>query len=74
VGRQIAQETFSKLDINHSGTLEFSELVAFGLQQQKSQQETRLREAFNLFDRDKNGKISKEEISLVIRGRADASI
>jgi Ca2+-binding EF-hand superfamily protein len=33
-----------------------------------------LREAFQLFDRDRNGKISKEEISLVLKGKIDASL
>ncbi len=60
MGKQIAEETFSKLDINHNGTLEFSEFVTFGLQQKKQQQECNLKEAFLLFDRDHNGKISKE--------------
>jgi calcium-dependent protein kinase len=59
MGKQIAEETFSKLDINHSGTLEFSEFVTFGLQQQYAQREARLKEAFKLFDRDGSGKISK---------------
>lgn len=33
-----------------------------------------MREAFQLFDRDRNGKISKEEISLVLKGKIDASL
>jgi Ca2+-binding EF-hand superfamily protein len=48
--------------------------VTFGLKQQRDQEEGKLREAFQLFDRDRNGKISKEEISLVLRGKIDASI
>lgn len=74
VGKQIALETFSKLDINHNNSLEFSEFVTFGLKQQREQEEGKLREAFQLFDRDRNGKISKEEISLVLRGKIDASL
>jgi calcium-dependent protein kinase len=74
VGKQIALDTFSKLDINHNNSLEFSEFVTFGLKQQRDQEEGKLREAFQLFDRDRNGKISKDEISLVLRGKIDASI
>lgn len=54
--------------------MEFSEFVTFGLQQRREQKESKLRAAFDLFDRDKNGKISKEEISLVLRGRVDPAL
>lgn len=43
MGKQIAEETFSKLDINHNGSLEFSEFVTFGLKQKKEQQEAILK-------------------------------
>lgn len=43
--------------------------MTFGLQEQKQQREQKLREAFKLFDRDRNGSISKEEITLVLRGK-----
>jgi calcium-dependent protein kinase len=43
VGKQIALETFCKLDINHNNSLEFSEFVTFGLRQQKEQEEAKLR-------------------------------
>ena len=71
MGKEIAEETFSKLDINNNGTLEFSQFITFGLKQKHEQQENNLKEAFNLFDRDHNGKISKEEIAIVLKGKAD---
>lgn len=74
MGRQIAEETFNKLDINHNGSLEFSEFVTFGLTQKKQQKESILKEAFELFDRDHNGKISKEEIQMVLRGKMDLEL
>ena len=71
MGREIAEQTFSKLDINHNGTLEFSQFVTFGLKQKHQQMENNLKEAFNMFDRDHNGKISKEEIEIVLKGKAE---
>jgi len=48
--------------------------VTFGLRQKQEQQANSLREAFKLFDRDGNGKISKDEIKVILRGKADEDI
>ena len=34
VGTKIAEDTFSKLDVNSNGTLDYSEFVAFGLKRE----------------------------------------
>jgi len=44
------------------------------LRQKQEQQANSLREAFKLFDRDGNGKISKDEIKVILRGKADEDI
>lgn len=60
--------------MNHNGSLEFSEFVTFGLKRQKKQYELRLREAFDMFDRDGNGTISKEEIELILKGKSSVEM
>ena len=74
MGRQIAEETFAKLDINHNNSLEFSEFVTFGLQQKRDELEHKLKEAFKMFDQDGNGRISQEELAVVLQGRMDADL
>lgn len=48
--------------------------MAFGLKNQQEQEMTKMKEAFNLFDRDKNGKISLEEIHMVLKGKIDGAM
>lgn len=74
LGKKIAEETFEKLDVNHNGSLEYSEFVAFGLKNQQEQSAAKMKEAFNLFDRDKNGKISLNEIHVILRGKIDETM
>jgi calcium-dependent protein kinase len=57
---------FDKLDDNKSGIIEYEELVRGFSDREKLLNEKNMRQAFNFFDKDKNGTISWEEISNVV--------
>ncbi|XP_073065329.1 probable calcium-binding protein CML18 [Primulina eburnea] len=56
----------SELDIDGDGFIDLNEFKAFHCVGGDSNKE--LREAFDLYDRDKNGKISAKELHTVLRG------
>ena len=57
---------FDKLDDNKSGIIEYEEIVRGFSDREKLLNEKNMREAFNFFDKDKNGTITWSEISEVI--------
>ena len=57
---------FDKLDDNKSGIIEYEELVRGFSDREKLLNEKNMRQAFNFFDKDKNGTISWQEISDVV--------
>ena len=57
---------FDKLDDNKSGIIEYEELVRGFSDREKLLNEKNMRQAFNFFDKDKNGAISWQEISDVV--------
>ena len=42
LGQKIAEETFAKLDVNNSGTLQYSQFVAYGLERHQEDEKVRL--------------------------------
>lgn len=57
---------FDKLDDNKSGIIEYEELIRGFSDREKLLNEKNMRQAFNFFDKDKNGTISWQEISDVV--------
>ena len=61
------EEIFKQIDTDNSGNIEYTEFITACLDKNLYMNEEKLREAFNLFDADKSGKISKDEIEKVLR-------
>lgn len=57
---------FHKLDENENGVIEYEELVRGFSDREKLLTEKNMKEAFNFFDKDKDGSIKWEEISKVV--------
>jgi calcium-dependent protein kinase len=57
---------FHKLDENENGVIEYEELVRGFSDREKLLSERNMKEAFNFFDKDKDGSINWEEISKVV--------
>ncbi|GAA0150204.1 calmodulin-related [Lithospermum erythrorhizon] len=55
----------SELDVNGDGSIDLKEFVAFQAENEGSNKE--LKEAFDLYDKDKNGKISASELHEVLK-------
>ena len=53
---------FSKVDTDGSGTIDYSEFVVAAMSQQKLLSYQKLKQAFNMFDKDKGGTITVDEI------------
>jgi Ca2+-binding EF-hand superfamily protein len=61
-----------KLDMNANGDIDYSELNIANISIDKMLHEDKLREAFDLFDKDHDGSITSEELRLVL-GPKDAN-
>jgi calcium-dependent protein kinase len=57
-----------KLDLNGNGTIEYSEFLIASMDPQKIVREDRLREVFDMFDVDKSGAITVDEIKKILGG------
>ena len=62
IGESIAQETFSKLDLNQNGVLEYNEFITYSLDLKKLISEDKMKAAFKLFDSNHDGKINLAEV------------
>ena len=58
---------FKQIDTDNSGTIEYTEFISVCIEKNIYLNEERLREAFNLFDLDKSGKISRSEIEKILK-------
>ena len=58
---------FETIDMNKNGKIDYTEFLAATLQKQSYLKKERLYEAFCLFDKDKTGKITKEELMEVLK-------
>merc|ERR1712066_508978 len=64
------QELFAKLDLDGSGTIDYTEFCAAGLGASAAQKADVVYAAFKAFDLDDNGRLSKAEIQKIL-GSAD---
>ena len=58
---------FKQIDTDNSGVINYTEFIAACLDKETYAQESKLREAFRLFDLDGDGKVSKYEIMEVLK-------
>ena len=63
---QEANRIFDAVDVNHSGSIDYTEFIAATMNKQSAISKDSLRVAFNIFDKDGNGKITLDEIQDVI--------
>ena len=56
-------------DTDNSGTINYTEFIAATLEQSLFLKEQNLRNAFKMFDVNQDGKISAEEIKLILGGQ-----
>ena len=59
------KKVFENIDIDKSGTVEYSEFVAAGVKKELILKEQNLRESFDFFDKNKNGLINFEDLRVV---------
>ena len=57
---------FALVDVDHSGEIDFSEFVAASVNKENLMQESKLKAAFEYYDKDSSGSISVEEIKDVL--------
>lgn len=67
-------QIIKEVDSNGSGSIDYTEFLAATLDRQKYQQEDVCWAAFRVFDRDGNGKISKDELTKVLADGAVAAV
>mmetsp|Transcript_43154 Transcript_43154/g.101405 ORF Transcript_43154/g.101405 Transcript_43154/m.101405 type:complete len:898 (-) Transcript_43154:155-2848(-) len=68
VDEHMATELTSVLDVNGDGVIQYSELVSGMLQAEESLAENHMRNAFDVFDVDRNGFVSLDELRLMLTG------
>ena len=61
------EEIFKQIDTDNSGNIEYTEFISACIEKNVYLNEEKLKEAFNLFDSDKSGKISRNEIEKVLK-------
>ena len=61
-----ARNIFDKLDFNNNGTIDYSEFLIANLDPSKIVNEERLREVFDIFDVDRSGAITVDEIKKIL--------
>lgn len=59
---------FAKLDFNNNGTIDYSEFLVSQLDPAMIVNEERLRKVFDIFDLDKSGAITVDEIKILLGG------
>ena len=68
-----ASQIMSKLDFNGNGTIDYSEFMIANIDPAQLIQEEKLREIFELFDTDRSGNITIDEIKKVLGGNGKGS-
>ena len=72
INMKFDEDIFKKIDTDNSGNIEYTEFISASIEKNVYMNEEKLRDAFNLFDTDKNGKISKKEINKVLKMGVDS--
>ena len=72
INMKFDEDIFKKIDTDNSGNIEYTEFISASIEKNVYMNEEKLRDAFNLFDTDKNGKISKKEINKVLKMGIDS--
>ena len=67
-GSQDWEQLVNQLDTNQDGKIDYGEFITAAVNRSRLLNEENLRIAFNLFDKDGNGLISKEELRAVFHG------
>mmetsp|Transcript_9594 Transcript_9594/g.21545 ORF Transcript_9594/g.21545 Transcript_9594/m.21545 type:complete len:250 (-) Transcript_9594:156-905(-) len=62
------REVFDSLDSDRSGSIEYTEFLAATIGDAQFMNEKKCWQAFKVFDRDGNGKITRDELKLVLQG------
>lgn len=73
IAENIVDDIFLKIDMNHSGRLEYNEFVTYAMLSRKIVQENKLKAAFQMFDMNADGRISLEETKEVRSDRCRSS-
>ena len=66
-GDKNIEELFNSFDTDGTGKLGYTEFISASIEQNIYMREERLLEAFKMLDKDKSGKISKEEIKNALK-------
>ncbi|MCQ2816650.1 MAG: protein kinase [archaeon] len=66
------EAVFASIDTDGSGVIDYNEFLAATLTNSIENDEKALRDAFNMFDIDGSGKISKEEVATIFKSTPDA--
>jgi Ca2+-binding EF-hand superfamily protein len=53
---------FAEIDLNGDGKIDYSEFIAANLQFEDSMSDKNIRDAFNIFDKDRNGELEVVEL------------
>ena len=61
------KKVFENIDIDKSGTVEYSEFVAASVEKELILKEENLKESFDFFDKNKNGLINLEDLRVVFK-------
>mmetsp|Transcript_19140 Transcript_19140/g.34908 ORF Transcript_19140/g.34908 Transcript_19140/m.34908 type:complete len:506 (-) Transcript_19140:2424-3941(-) len=65
-------ELLKQIDVDGNGFVEYSEFLSAGMQLDAEENKQRLEDAFNIFDSDKSGGISLEELKEILGSYMDA--
>ena len=61
----------SNIDTDHNGFIEYNEFLTAAMGEEVSNYKNKLENAFNIIDKDKNGKISVKELKLLLKKDLD---
>ena len=67
-------ELLKGADINGSGSIDYTEFLAATMDAQMFLRDDYLKTAFDLFDKDKNGKIDRSELISLLQGEDAANV
>ncbi|CAK80148.1 unnamed protein product (macronuclear) [Paramecium tetraurelia] len=69
--KQMVDDIFEKVDINRSGFVDFTEFMMSASSEEKLLSKIKLQQAFNMFDTNGDGQISREELQEIMGGVDD---